>query len=929
MLLQSSKNILIYSSVIAGLVILFLLVIPQTQINKISELRETALLVDSWKLEEAEKELEEITSGTNPSDKSLLLYLRTLLLRGKYLTAEALFNKHFVNRVNIPPEAILHFAAVNHFLGKINKSDSLCNAVLQDSLRSRLPKYVSNAYNILGLNKFFRAEYDSALLYQHKALKAAKSSGAQKEQADALRQLGVLAWYMGELDSALHNYYEPALNIYRNIKDKQGEATTLSDIGLLYFDWKNWSKEFFYQMKALAIRREIGDLMGIADSYNFLEHFPKLTKELEFFKYELIKKSYELSKKLGYKWGMEIASNSLQQFIRRNYELFGNFPFTLDSITYFSAEAKLFQLNNKISANNKSANQQQTISTYEDILTIADSIGYAVLQCNTLSTLSNFYVDENRLTEATEYLNRAIRISQSSAEPKFHFASLNILKAKLDFNKGNHQASVRKLKILAHYYDSLYIAESKRARNDLEWQSSLYSIYTHRNWTYSLLLDLLYETKNYDEFLNYTAKERRLLNWFSSTNRFTEDKNGFVNLFRKLTSLESGEKGDLVIHSLLSSFDNLIDSQNQRLKKSQKLTKSTIADESEISVFQKQMGANEIFIEFSLGEKYFYAAGITKEKISVRKITIPQVELNEIIFFFRKAIERGRWERNDVAWKTPAEYLYTLLLKPILHENGFEGKNKIIISPHNVLYHIPFASLIDKSGSDGNKEVLIDNFLISYSYSRKNYADYLENPINKFNSIMAFAPDNDKLKYSEKEISMLPASLFQEIKSFAGKEATIKNFLSNADSFDVLHIASHSEINNINPLQSKIKFSDGYLELFDFSGRRIRAGLVVLSSCESGKSAGTIENIPTSIDIVSFPEALLSSGTKSVLSTLWLVEDYSTAKIISLFYHNLSLQKRKNKIDITEALSAAMKDFISSQKENRHPFYWAPFIISN
>src|SRR3989304_5743182 len=219
MLLPSSKNILIYSSVITGLAVLFFFVIPQTRINEISELREAALLVDSWKLEEAEKVLEEITSGTNPSDKSLRLYLRTLLLRGKYLTAEAVFNQHLVDKENNPSEVLLDFASVNHFLGKINKSDSLCNVVLQDSLRSRLPKYVSRAYNILGLNKFFRAEYNSALLFQHKSLNAAKSSGAQKELADALRQLGVLAWYRGELDSALHSYYEPALNIYRSIND--------------------------------------------------------------------------------------------------------------------------------------------------------------------------------------------------------------------------------------------------------------------------------------------------------------------------------------------------------------------------------------------------------------------------------------------------------------------------------------------------------------------------------------------------------------------------------------------------------------------------------------------------------------------------------------------------------------------------------------
>ena len=57
MLLPSSKNILIYSSVITGLAVLFFFVIPQTRINEIRELREAALLVDSWKLKKTKKKL--------------------------------------------------------------------------------------------------------------------------------------------------------------------------------------------------------------------------------------------------------------------------------------------------------------------------------------------------------------------------------------------------------------------------------------------------------------------------------------------------------------------------------------------------------------------------------------------------------------------------------------------------------------------------------------------------------------------------------------------------------------------------------------------------------------------------------------------------------------------------------------------------------
>lgn len=924
----SSKNIFIISVTVAGLILFYLFGLQRDSNDLIIQTKEAAILLDNWKLEDAETKLQEITSTENPLDSSLQLYFRTLLLRGNYLKAEALYNRYFNDRSNIPSTVLLDFASVNYYLGKINKADSLCTVILQDSIRSRSLKSVSRVYNIVGLNKFFSAEYDSALFYQQKSLAAARSSNSLKEEADALRQIGVLAWYKGDLDSALQNYYEPALEIYKSINDKHGEATTLSDIGLLYFDWKNWTKEFYYQMKALMIRREIGDLMGIADSYNFLEHFPKLTKELEFLKYELTKKSYDLSKSLGYKWGIEIASNSLQQFIRRNYELFGNFPFNPDSITYSSAEAKLFQLNQKLMIGNKSGMQQEVIKIYEEILRIADSVGYAVIQCNTLSNLANIYLKDNRLGEASEAMERAVQLSQSSAEPKFHFASINILKEKLEFKRGNQKSALRKLKTLAHYYDSLYIAESNLARNGLEWQSSLYSVYNHRNWTYSLLLDLIYETNEYEELLNYSAKERSLLNWHNFTGRFSGNKNNFASLFEKLISLESNDRGDLVIDSLLTLFQILLENENQRLKTISKLTGTTPSFQT-VSSFQKKLGKDEIFIEFSEGEEYFYVAGITNEKIIVKRIPLLKDELKSLIIFFRKSIERGRWHPNDNAWEKPAEYLYSLLLEPVLHENEFNDKNAVILSPCNVLHQVPFAALIVTPDTDDDNQKLIDRYSIKYSSSRRDYLDYLENPVINLNSVLAFAPENEELQFSDREISLLPSSLFQKKETFTGKHATKKKFLANAYNFDVIHIASHSNVNLVSPLQSKIKFSDGDLELFDFYQYNINADLVVLSSCESGRSVGSIENIPTSLDMVSFPEALLSAGTKSVLSTLWIVDDYSTSEIISRFYLNMLAQRDKNKLDLSESLSTPLREFISSQKEKRHPFYWAPFIISN
>jgi len=124
---------------------------------------------------------------------------------------------------------------------------------------------------LLGRIAFNNASYDSALRFQTASFGLSREARSLQGQANALRQLGVLAWYGGRLDSALKNFYEPALVLYREINDRIGEATTLSNIGLVYANRLDWESQLRYQLLAFDIRKRIGDQVGLADSYYFLD----------------------------------------------------------------------------------------------------------------------------------------------------------------------------------------------------------------------------------------------------------------------------------------------------------------------------------------------------------------------------------------------------------------------------------------------------------------------------------------------------------------------------------------------------------------------------------------------------------------------------------------------------------------------------------
>ncbi len=65
------------------------------------------------------------------------------------------------------------------------------------------------------------------------------------------------------------------------------------------------------------------------------------------------------------------------------------------------------------------------------------------------------------------------------------------------------------------------------------------------------------------------------------------------------------------------------------------------------------------------------------------------------------------------------------------------------------------------------------------------------------------------------------------------------------------------------------------------------------------------------------------SGTRSVLASLWQVNDASTAQLMQIFYHQLTTQSGVKK---SQALRTAQLALLHDDRF-RHPFYWAPFVL--
>jgi len=108
--------------------------------------------------------------------------------------------------------------------------------------------------------------------------------------------------------------------------------------------------------------------------------------------------------------------------------------------------------------------------------------------------------------------------------------------------------------------------------------------------------------------------------------------------------------------------------------------------------------------------------------------------------------------------------------------------------------------------------------------------------------------------------------------------------------------------------------NDGVLTVGELYSMNLDADLVTLSACETG-----LGKVANGDDVVGLTRGFLYAGSRSIVASLWSVDDQATATLMKAFYENLSNQNKQ------EALRLAQ---LKTRKTFPHPFYWAAFQLT-
>lgn len=170
--------------------------------------------------------------------------------------------------------------------------------------------------------------------------------------------------------------------------------------------------------------------------------------------------------------------------------------------------------------------------------------------------------------------------------------------------------------------------------------------------------------------------------------------------------------------------------------------------------------------------------------------------------------------------------------------------------------------------------------------------------------------------------------------------------------FDIIHLATHAHIDDEVPGRSALVLSqvdlpdqldqalkgariyDGFLSAKEIVREwKLDAGLVTLSACSTalGREAG-------GEGYIGFAQAFLRAGARSLLVSLWKVEDRATGLLMRRFYENMSRERGEgageaaNPLSKAEALREAkrwLRSYVDEdgQRPFERPFYWSAFVL--
>jgi CHAT domain-containing protein/tetratricopeptide (TPR) repeat protein len=269
-------------------------------------------------------------------------------------------------------------------------------------------------------------------------------------------------------------------------------------------------------------------------------------------------------------------------------------------------------------------------------------------------------------------------------------------------------------------------------------------------------------------------------------------------------------------------------------------------------------------------------------------------------------------QRHQAALERSAQRILAALydalfapLAPFLAESG----PHVAIVPHGLLHQVPFHAVFD------GQQYLLERLELSYAPSATVFTLCQQRPRSTTRKALVAAVSDPLIPAVTGEAQRVAQPL-PEATLLLDEQATVTALKAAATGCDLLHLACHGLFRADNPLFSALKLHDGWLTAADALQLDLPGALVTLSACESGRN-----QVVAGDEAVGLARAFLGAGAATLVVSLWLVQDDTTATLMADWYGRLQQEAQAGPAASLRAAQLALKEKFA------HPYYWAPFMV--
>ncbi len=418
-------------------------------------------------------------------------------------------------------------------------------------------------------------------------------------------------------------------------------------------------------------------------------------------------------------------------------------------------------------------------------------------------------------------------------------------------------------------------------------------------------------------------------------------------------------------HAKETSFANLRDQLSREYPAYVNLTKP---EPISIHQIQKSLDPEEVLLEYMVTRGRTYIFAIDKYRFHTFSADYPLSELEKDVELLVRPLRK---HETLASWDPSVAYkLYSKLVKPV--EYTMSGKKTVVVIPNGPLCWVPFEILVDSKSHETKRfwsandrpSYLLEKYAFSYAESTYSLCSYRNKRVEKKPgwNLVAFGdpvfgdPDrtleenpgaqkilsgiesqpnmptqgNGLLKplhESRKEILEIAKILGGPTQTYLGPQAT-ETLFKKADlsRYVYIHLGTYGILTDglgRSQQQPAVVFSlygdkesDGFLDLGEVFGLKLKADLIVLSSIVTpGKVFSFGSNGPFDL-----ARAFLFAGADSMVISSWQVNQEQSQRLLLEMYKCLKDGSK------AEALRKAKLALLNSQGTS-HPYYWGSFML--